>query len=495
LQRQKTMKYRMKPLIKQGRILKICILFLLLITPTSFAMSSPAAGDGGYELKFKINGLKDSLVHIANYYGDKQYLKDSAKVDATGNVVFKNAESLPGGIYLFVFPNKTYFEFLIDKEQKFSMECTMGQVIETMKVKGSESNRLFYEYLSFIQSKSKEVEPLKAERKQKADAKEPTADIDNRIKVIDEQVQQYKLDYIKAHPQDLLSAIFKGSQDPDAPELPLKADGTRDSSYAYYYFRDHYFDNLDLSDERLLRSPIYHNKLSFFVKNMLIQIPDSIIPIADTLVAKASANKETFKYMVWFLTNQYETSNIMGMDQVFVHLVKNYYTKEKAYWVDDATLYKIQDRAKTLEPILLGKKVKNLIMQDSLGNYQALYSVNAPYTILYFWDPDCGHCKKATPKVKAYYDKVRSKGVQVYAVCTEVEMEKWKAFIKENNLDWINVADPKLQNNFRAEFDIKTTPQIFILDKDKKIIAKKIDEETLEKIMDKELEGQTSKKF
>jgi thiol-disulfide isomerase/thioredoxin len=121
--------------------------------------------------------------------------------------------------------------------------------------------------------------------------------------------------------------------------------------------------------------------------------------------------------------------------------------------------------------------------------------VNAPYTILYFWDPDCGHCKKATPKVKAYYDKVRSKGVQVYAVCTEVEMEKWKAFIKENNLDWINVADPKLQNNFRAEFDIKTTPQIFILDKDKKIIAKKIDEETLEKIMDKELEGQTSKKF
>jgi hypothetical protein len=73
-------------------------------------------------------------------------------------------------------------------------------------------------------------------------------------------------------------------------------------------------------------------------------------------------------------------------------------------------------------------------------------------------------------------------------------MEKWKNYIKENKLDWINVADPKLQNNFREEFDIKTTPQIFILDKDKKILAKKIDEETLEKIMDKELENAAKKK-
>lgn len=480
----------MKRFVNHPPYLLLLTLFLASAVP---GIAQKGAGEG-YEIRFKINGLTDSLVQIANYYGDKQYIKDSAKVDASGTVVFKGDEPWPGGIYLFVFPNRTYFEFLIDKEHRFSMECDMGQVIETMKVKGSEANRLFYEYLSFIQNKSREVEPLKMERKQKEDEKASTEEVDKRIKAIDNLVQDYKLDYIKAHPDDLLSAIFKSSQDPATPELPLKADGTRDSAYAYYYYRDHYFDNMDLSDERVLRSPIYNNRLSFFVKNMLIQIPDSIIPIADQLIEKASKNKETFKYMVWFLTNQYETSNIMGMDQVFVHLVKNYYTKEKAYWVDAATLYKIQDRANTLEPILLGKKVKNLILEDSTGTYQALYNIQTPITILYFWDPDCGHCKKATPKVKAYYDKVKSKGVQVFAVCTEVEMDKWKSYIKENKLDWINVADPKLQNNFRAEFDIKTTPQIFILDKDKRILAKKIDEETLEKILDKELERLSAKK-
>ena len=117
---------------------------------------------------------------------------------------------------------------------------------------------------------------------------------------------------------------------------------------------------------------------------MVLQIPDSLIPECDLLVAKAKANKETFKFMVWYLTNTHETSNIMGMDAVFVHLVNKYYTKELAYWVDDATLFKIQDRASILEPILIGKKVKNLILADSTDNYQSLYSINSKYTILYF---------------------------------------------------------------------------------------------------------------
>lgn len=476
--------------MKRNWLLSISLLLTVILS----AVTSKSRAQDGYELRFKINGLKDSLVHIANYYGEKQYLKDSAYADANGNILFKGAESLPGGIYLFVFPNKTYFEFLIDKEQKFNLECQMGNVIETMKIKGSNDNVLFYEYLKFIQDRSKDVEPLKAERKVKADNHQSTDSFDEKIKAIDKQVIDFKTNFINAHPDCILSAIFKGSQDPEVPELPIKPDGSRDSAFAYYYYRNHYFDRLDLSDERLLRSPIYYNKLQYFTKNLMIQIPDSIIPMADMLVNAASKNKETFKYMVWYLTNTYETSNIMGMDQVFVHLVKNYYTKEKAFWVDETTLYKINDRARILEPILLGKKVKNLILTDSSGVYQALYNVTTPYTILYFWDPDCGHCKKATPKVKAYYDKVKSKGVQVFAVCTEVEMEKWKNYIKENKLDWINVADPKLQNNFREEFDIKTTPQIFILDKDKKILAKKIDEETLEKIMDKELENAAKKK-
>ena len=166
---------RMK--LKNRPIIIVVCLFFMLLPAIKGNAGTPGNDPGGYEIRIKITGLRDSLVHLANYYGDKQYLKDSAKVDAAGNVLFKGAEPLPGGIYLFVFPNKTYFELLVDKEQKFSMECTMGQVIETMKVKGSTDNQLFYDYLKFIQECSQEVEPLKAQRKAKEDAKESTEEL------------------------------------------------------------------------------------------------------------------------------------------------------------------------------------------------------------------------------------------------------------------------------------------------------------------------------
>lgn len=470
--------------------------FFLLLLSTLFldnncvnAQSGTSGSkDSGYELSFKIEGLHDSLCYLANYYGEKQYIKDSAYASPAGNVVFKGTEKLPGGIYLFVFPNKTYFEFLVDKEQHFSMEAVKENVISTMKTSRTKDNEEFYNYLRFIQEKSLQIEPLRAARKKLNDHTQEADSVDRDIKKIDESVKKYKDEYISAHPNSFLTVILRASKEIVIPEAPLLPNGQKDSTFAYLYYKAHYFDNIDLSDERLLRTPIYHNKVSSYLKNMVLQMPDSLIKECDYLIGLTKGNKETYKYMVWYTTNTYETSNIMGLDEVFVYLVKKYYTRESAYWVDEATLYKINNRAQILEPILIGKTAKNLVLTDSNNVARALYDVKSKYTVLLFWDPDCGHCKKAVPVVKTVYDKYHAKGLEVFAVCTEVEINKWKAFIREHNLNWINVANPELNNNFRQEFDIQTTPQIFLLDKDKKIIAKKIDAETLEKILERQID-------
>jgi thiol-disulfide isomerase/thioredoxin len=461
---------------------------IVLISAFSLVAFAKSASAQGYEIKIKVNGLQDTLCYLANYYGDKQYIKDSARVNSFGNIIFKGNEPLDGGIYLFVFPNKTYFELLVDKTQFFSLECDQFDVINTMKVKGSQENLDFYNYLQFIGGKSKQMESLNAEKTNLIAEKQSTDDVMKRIKAVDSSVIEYKNSYILSNPKTFLAAIYNASKDVTIPDAPILANGAIDSNFQFNYFKAHYFDNLDLSDDRILRTPIYHNKLAYYFKNLVMPTPDSLILECDKIVAKAKKNKETFKYVVWYLTNTYETSQIMGLDAVFVSLVTKYYTKDQATWVDDVTLYKIQDRASILGPILLGKQAKNLVLADTSGNYQSMYNINSPYTVLLFWDPDCGHCKKTVPKVKAFYDKAKSKGLQVYSINTAVEEQKWKDFIKEHKLNWINVADLKTQNNFRHDFDIITTPQIFILDKNKKILAKKIDEETMEKILCKELD-------
>ena len=466
---------------------------LLPVLTGILLISFPAFSQEGYKVNVKVTGLRDSLCYLANYFGEKQYLKDSCNADASGSFVFKGAEKLPGGIYLVVLPGKKYFEIIIDKQQHFSIETSTADYVRDMKIKDSPDNDLFYDYLKFINTKTKEIEPLKAEYEQVKNDKAKADAVRAKMTVIDSAVFNYKNNLEIQNPQFILTKVFRATTEIKLPEAPLNPDGTKDSVYLFNYYKQHYWDNVDLHDDRLLYTPVFHPKLEQYFKKMTLQMPDSVIKEADQFIARLLPKSEMFKYAVWWITNSYETSNIMGMDAVFVHMAKTYYTKEKAFWVDDTQLFKIQDRAKVLEPILLGKKVKNLVLNDSLNKPHALYDIKSKFTVLYFWDPDCGHCQKVTPKLNDLYLEMKGKGLEVYAVCTEVEMDKWRQFIREKELKFINVADPQLHNNFRHEFDITTTPQIFLLDENKAIVAKKIEVEVLKEILDKKFKETAGK--
>jgi peroxiredoxin len=177
----------------------------------------------------------------------------------------------------------------------------------------------------------------------------------------------------------------------------------------------------------------------------------------------------------------------MGMDAVFVGLVEDYYKSGQAFWADSVLTFKITDRARVLKPLLLGKKAPNVVLADTSGNMQSLWNVNAKYTVLCFWDPDCSHCKKVVPKLKEWYAANKNKGIEVFAACTETEEQKWKKFIRDNQLDWINVADIQLRNHFRSVYDISSTPVIYMLDKNKVIFAKKMGVEQMSEILDNQI--------
>jgi thiol-disulfide isomerase/thioredoxin len=394
---------------------------------------------------------------------------------------------------LIVPPSKKYFELLIDKEQTFSFETdTTSKMVEHMKIKGSDDNAMFYKYLDYISVKGNEAEPLrKRMAKIKEDSlmqikkKDSLKILQDKISAIDKDVQNYQEKVIKDHPESFLSVIFKAQKDITVPETPILPNGRKDSTFPYSYYKNHYWDNIPLSDDRILRTPLFHNKLKYYLDKVVIQHPDSIIKETEWLIQQTKGNKEMFKYIVWYTTTTYETSNIMGMDAVFVHLVENYYATWKAYWVDSTTNKKIIHRGFLLKPLLLEKPAPGLVLQDSLDKNVSLYEVKSKYTVVIFWDPDCGHCQKIVPKLKEIYDsKLKAKGVTVYAVQIEDKDDKWKQFVKEKKLDWINVRD-KYKNYYLHDlYDIYSTPVIYILDENKRIKAKRIDVEQLDGFID-----------
>ena len=368
-----------------------------------------------------------------------------------------------------------------------------------MKVKGSEENKYFYEYQSFMGVKQKQIEPLRDLYKKVKDNKDSAKIVGDQIAAIDKEVMDYKNNFIKAHPTTFVSKIFRAMEEPIVPEAPILANGRKDSTFGYRYYKSHFFDNIDFSDDRLLRTPIFHNKIKQYLDKLTPQTPDSINISTDLIIEKGRANEEVFKYLVNWITYTYESSKIMGMDAVFVHLVNRYHSKKQTPWIDSTQLYKVINRAYILEPLLIGKKAPAVLMQDTTGKEVALYNVKARYTILLFWDENCGHCKKEMPKIVELYKKLKSKDVQIFAYETEDSPKLWKKFIKDNNLQFINGYQPDQYKRAVTKkiYDIYSTPVIYLLDENKIIKAKRIDAEQLGNLIEmfekERLEKETKK--
>ena len=241
----------------------------------------------------------------------------------------------------------------------------------------------------------------------------------------------------------------------------------------------------------------------------MVRNADSIKKSADILVKLSRQNGDIFQYVVSYITSTYERSKIMGMDAVFVHMVENYYMTGEADWINEKQLDKIEERAEKIAPNLIGRpappflnQLGNPFMTDNKGIIQRLYDIDSRYTLLVFFGPDCGHCKKELPKIKTVVDSLISEpklfsnhktiDIKVYSVQTEFDEVIWNEFIINQKIgDWTNVGDiqydpegnPAASSNWRDEYDIYSTPVIYLLDKEKKILAKRIDYSQISKVI------------
>jgi peroxiredoxin len=434
-----------------------------------------------HDLKFTVNGLKNTVCYLGGHYGDHDYIYDTAKVDAKGNVEFSGEKELDGGVYFLVTAEKKkLFEFIIDKDQKFSIQADTGDYVKTIKVTGSEENKLFYEFQKHAVEMHVKIDSLSKVLKLN-----PTnAEAKKQLDTLNVRGKKYTYAFITAHPDMLLSKILSIVEEPIIPPTPKLPNGRPDSNYAFNYYKAHFFDNVDFSDPRIIHTPVFFPKIKEYLTKLTIPTADSIITAADYLIKKAGNDKDMFKFLVQYIIYTYENSEIMGMDAVFVHMAKKYYTPELATWVTASQLERVKERADQLDPILIGKRAIPIALPDSNNVMQALDSIKSDYTVIYFWDYDCSHCQKETPKLIKWYDSVKAEGVQVYAVMVNsTGPDKWKDYVKKHNLDWINVMDLYHTGNFRHDYDVATTPMIYLLDKNKIILAKKLDTDSLDKVL------------
>lgn len=455
----------------------------------------------GYQIKVTLKPYNKGYLYLGHHFGSKQYIVDSAAINASGQAIFSGKEKLMGGVYMVIFPQKNgWFEMLIDKQQQFSVASDTTDIIGKTIFTNSTDNTLFQTYQKLAQEKGKQIFGLQKQLKDQP-ANPDSAKIKSEIARLNTEMQQYREQFLKNHPQHLLSSIFNVLQEPKVPEASKHPGGKYDSTFAYQYYKQHFWDGVSFTDERLARTPVFEPKLQRYFNSVVMQHPDTLTKAAFKIVDASQGNKEMFKVILSTLTEKYINPAYMGQDAVFVHLFERYYAPGKAdYWLNEKYRKVVFDRAYSLMANLIGEKAADLNMVDTADKKRNLYSIQAPYTVVCFWDPTCGHCQVEVPKLDSIYQKKwKAQGIKIYGVMTEGGNEAWMKFIRDHKLqDWVHVYQlPAVKDaeynsgkpGYKQLYDVYQTPVLYLLDKDKNIIAKKLNHDQLDELLEVKLKG------
>ncbi len=450
--------------------------FLLVCTWVFCHPTLQAQQKDGFLIKGKIKGIKDTTVFLAHYFGyNQQVIKDTAQVDAQGNFVFQGNKSLPQGLYLVSLPKGKYLDMII-AEQHFSFETDTSNFVKNIKITGSKENELFF---AFQQQMAQRITQLKSLNAQ-------------ALKQAQNELKQFQQTWLTQNQHSLVAKIIKASQEPDIPAYPkpvrTKADSTALYQFQFNYYKNHFWDNFDLSDERLMRTPFLQKKLERYFEDLTMQQSDSIALEADKLLAKAKA-RDLRKYIIYKISSTYENPKILGTDGAFVHMAEKYYIGEPALW-DTSTVRRMGERIAILKNILIGKPFPTIYLTDTLGKDIDIKQIPADYTIVFLYDPECSHCRESAPKLKQIASNLATKNIKVLAVSIDRDAEKWKKFIKEFGFQsFVNGIDihknpqsgkTEYYTDFLKVFDVYATPVIYVLNKNKQIIAKRLAIEQVE---------------
>ena len=480
--------------------------FLFLLTVLMLGLSFEA--QNSYEIKINFKGAKDTMMYLVKYTWDQQYIVDTSKKVKNGLVEFKGKRPLDKGVYTLVSEGKSiYFDFFINESQKFSISTDAADIVNTLKAPGNKENELFFSYIKFITNKNMEFGKIRDKTKgmSKTDS---TKFINEKYKLLNEEVKKFDDDFMKKVSGTFVYDVLNLKTEKNPVEVPKASNGRPDSVYQYYYYKNHYFDGINFKDDRIIRTPFFDDRVKKYFESVIVQHPDTVIKEIDKVLSKTTVDSLIYNTLVVYFTYKYEQSKIMGFDKVFVHMADEHILKRrsKKLGYSDETLDKIKERTDIMRNLLLDAKVSELYMIDTTYGrqvlkmgfdtcktsksitdlyyknldkltpmFKTLYQINSKYTVLVFWASDCGHCQTEIPKLQDNLKELKGKiDYKVFAVQTKDDFEAWRKFIIDKKLEFINVFDPIHLNNLKERFDIYSTPVIYILDKDKRIKAKRL---------------------
>lgn len=466
---------------------RLILLFLALFVAHLTQAQNIHSNTDSIHIEGFITGVPAGTTKLVGMWGDQNFLADSAVVDAAGHFVLSRKRPLPSGYYTFLLPGMKSLTILMDRDQRMVLRANAADIVGTLQIEGCTDSELFYETVRYQSQNDPALIQASRDMNSAAPNSPQFAEAKKRQAELLEARKTYLNGIYAKHPDAFFTKFKIAGQNPDYLEYK-KPNGDIDTMRQMMQYRDHFWDGVDFSDDRLLNTPVIANKLKRYIKELTPQHPDSLIKVADALIQRVLPHKKYFKYFTNWIALQYENTKTTVMDgeAVYVHIIKNYFTPELAFWDEPKNLAGLQKHVWEMEASLMGRKGPNVEASDMYGQVKSIYEMTAPIIVVFMFSPDCEHCQKEAAEVEMIYKKWKDKGVDFYGIAVSTTTEEWKAFVKEKGFTFTNVYDPSNRAIY-AKYFVDITPEIYVLNKDRTIIAKNLHANQLETIFEREL--------
>ncbi len=443
-------------------------------TKAQEALELTADGDS-LHMVFNLKNQPSGKTKLVGMFEDQRFIVDSAVIDANGHFEIKRKKLLPQGFYYFILPGQKALQFLLDRDQIFEFSGDMANIATTAKVKGSRCVELFYDGMKFDATSGlgAKIQAVAPRLKGKPNSPEFQSALKEYNRLLD-QVDAKIASYQKSDPDNFFTKFKVGGQNPRL-KYPIKANGLLDTTKQVYDYRVHFWDGYDFAEKDLLRTPVFANKIKRFFKELIPLQQDSIIKYTDKLVLQAGDNPAYFRAITNWVALQFEPAhtNLMDGEAVYSHIIGKYFTDEKATWSTPEDLKKLRARASEMTQSLIGKKAGNVTANDKNGKSQTLYDLKGDVIVVFIYSPDCEHCQKQAPILKQIYKEWHPKGVDVFSIAANTTEKEWRDFDARFHFPWVDIFDAT-NASWYPKYFVDITPEVYVLDKNRKIVAKNI---------------------
>jgi thiol-disulfide isomerase/thioredoxin len=431
-----------------------------------------------YKINVNVSDFPRQILRLGYHSGPDIFIVDSAMTNNVGEAIFSKEKKLEHGVYFVVMPSAAYFDFLISDDQDMSISTYQFHILDSLKVTGSIENIAFVNFQQKIAIINKHEKQLSIEKRFYQNNKDSLRSVNNSLRTLQNQRSIIYNNTVEMFDGSMLGDIIKAMIS-FVPPQNINALKNSDPKKYFNYFSSHYFDNVNFNEPGVINSPeyVFHSKLDEYCKYFINSNVDSLNLVyrdIDVLINRASVNEVSHRYIMSYLIDNYEQPSMMGMDAVFVYLARNYFEKGKVPWAKNVLVQEIKRRADLMEQNLVGKTAVNLKFPDSLGEIHSLHEGTGRFTVLWFYDTECVLCLSETPKLVYIYDDLKVMNIDLIAVNIGDDKVAWEKMINKPNYSWLNLWNPNHNPDLQMSFGTHKTPRLYILNAEKRIVAKDV---------------------